>query len=98
MTLVEAALARPPAEREAYLQSACPADPALYEDVRNRIEWEERMGGFLREPIVSHAALASDQERLLGPQSYIALYRITATLVTGGTGIMGSTSDSRTRR
>ena len=52
MTLVESALQRPPDKREEYLRSVCRPDPALYEEVWKRIEWEERMGGFLREPLV----------------------------------------------
>jgi len=52
MTLVETALQRPPEEREEYLRSVCGSNPALYQEVRDRIEWEERMGTFLREPLV----------------------------------------------
>jgi tetratricopeptide (TPR) repeat protein len=52
MTLVETALQRPSAEREQYLRSVCGSNPALYEEVRSRIEWEDRMGPFLREPLV----------------------------------------------
>jgi serine/threonine protein kinase len=52
MTLVETALQRPAEEREEYLHSVCGSNPALYQEVRDRIEWEERMGTFLREPLV----------------------------------------------
>lgn len=52
MTLLETALQRPSEEREAFLRSVCGSNPALYEEVRNRIEWEDRMGPFLREPLV----------------------------------------------
>ena len=52
MTLVETALQRPPEEREEYLHSVCGSNPGLYQEVRDRIEWEERMGTFLREPLV----------------------------------------------
>jgi tetratricopeptide (TPR) repeat protein len=52
MTLLETALQRPSGEREEYLRSVCGSNPALYEEVRNRIEWEDRMGPFLREPLV----------------------------------------------
>jgi tetratricopeptide (TPR) repeat protein len=52
MTLVETALQRPSGEREQYLRSVCGSNPALYEEVRSRIEWEDRMGPFLREPLV----------------------------------------------
>lgn len=52
MTLVESALDRPPNEREGYLQSAC-GDSEILAEVRKRLEWEERMAGFLQEPLVA---------------------------------------------
>jgi serine/threonine protein kinase/Flp pilus assembly protein TadD len=52
MTLMEGALARPPAERDEYLRHGCGSDTALYEEVASRVSWEERMGGFLRDSII----------------------------------------------
>ncbi len=52
MMLVESALEREPGERESFLQPLCSATPGLYEEVWNRIEWEERMGAFLRDPLI----------------------------------------------
>ncbi len=52
MTLVETALQLPAEEREEYLRSVCGSNRSLYEEVRNRIEWEDRMGTFLQEPLV----------------------------------------------
>src|SRR5215213_5570977 len=53
MMLVESALERPPEERDNFLQPLCSATPGLYEEVRKRIDWEDRMGGFLREPLLA---------------------------------------------
>lgn len=52
MTLVESALDRPPDERESYLRSAG-VDGQILAEVRNRVAWEERMGGFLHEPLLA---------------------------------------------
>ena len=52
MTLVESALERPATERESFLRSVCGENARLYGDVLNRIGWEERMGAFLREPLL----------------------------------------------
>ena len=60
MMLVESALERPPGERDSFLHSLCSATPGLYEEVRNRIEWEERMGGFLRDPLILRPETASE--------------------------------------
>jgi hypothetical protein len=52
MMLVESALERPQAERDSFLQSLCSDKPGLYQEIRSRIDWEELMGGFLREPLI----------------------------------------------
>jgi serine/threonine protein kinase/dipeptidyl aminopeptidase/acylaminoacyl peptidase len=51
MSLVESVMKHPPEERPARLQALC-RDPALHEEVRVCIEWEERMGGFLLDPLI----------------------------------------------
>jgi len=51
MSLVDATLGRPPEDRERYLRSVCPMGD-LYAEVWIRVEWEDRMGSFLREPLV----------------------------------------------
>jgi serine/threonine protein kinase/tetratricopeptide (TPR) repeat protein len=50
MSLVDAALAQPPGEREAWLRRECGADSQLFDQAHDYIESEERMGGFLLEP------------------------------------------------
>jgi hypothetical protein len=55
MSLVESVMKHPPEERTARLQALC-RDPALHEEVRVCIEWEERMGGFLLDPLIQWPA------------------------------------------
>ncbi len=57
MTLVAGALERAPAEREAYLRGACQGSDALFETIWQRVRWEERMGSFLLEPLISRSEL-----------------------------------------
>ena len=52
MGLVSATLEQSPETRESYLRSACAGDPDLFSEVRERVEWEQRMGGFLSETVV----------------------------------------------
>lgn len=59
MTLVESALSRPPEERDEFLREVRESNPSLYEEVSERLRWEERLGGFLREPLVPAAATPS---------------------------------------
>jgi eukaryotic-like serine/threonine-protein kinase len=53
MALVSSALALDLAERSGFLRAACDGDAVLREEVREVVEWEERMGGFLRTPSIS---------------------------------------------
>lgn len=51
MNLVDLALARPAGEREAYLRTACGNDTLLFDKVLSYVVWEERMSGFLLDPL-----------------------------------------------
>lgn len=55
MELVEAVSALPSSERSAWLSVHCPDDPDLAAEVLDRVEWEAKMGDFLRDPIVVRA-------------------------------------------
>ena len=65
MSLVEVMLAQPKQERELYLSSVCAHDSELFKEVRKYVEWEERMNGFLLDPLYSQpccgAALAAPE-------------------------------------
>ena len=52
MGLFLAAMSRPEAERNAFIQEACADDSALLADVQRRIAWEARLNGFLLTPVV----------------------------------------------
>ena len=51
MEILAAARRKPAGEREAYLQSACAGDEDLRREVVDALSWEERMGGFLQQPV-----------------------------------------------
>src|SRR5579863_349342 len=51
MSLVERALAQPGDEREAYVRGACAADSELFDCVWKYVQSEERMRGFLLDPL-----------------------------------------------
>ena len=53
MSLLAAALKRPASERGLFLQHECRGDLELLHEVTEAIDWEERMGSFLREPLVA---------------------------------------------
>src|SRR6266536_548739 len=53
MRLLAAALKRSAPERQSFLQAECRGDLQLFHEVTEAVEWEERMGTFLREPLVA---------------------------------------------
>ena len=53
MSLLAAALKRPAPERETFLQHECRGDVELLHEITEAMDWERRMGGFLREPLVA---------------------------------------------
>ena len=52
MRLAEDALRTPVAERDSFLRAACHQDSDLYAEVSEIVEWEDRMGGFMRDPLL----------------------------------------------
>ena len=86
MSLVESALSRPASEREPFLRAACGRNSDLYAEVLNRIQWDERMGGFLREPL---ARTQSAEPSLFEPGELVAdRFRIVRETGRGGMGVV----------
>src|SRR5580700_6047492 len=93
--LVEQALAQPVSEREAYLESACAGNSELLEQARNYVRWEERMNGFLLEPIYRPGEFEHPFEpgQLLDDR-----FRIVRELARGGMGIVYEAMDEKLDR
>jgi len=53
MKIVSQVRRQPPAEREPFLRSACETDSNLYQEIADTLKWEDRMGSFLQQPLVS---------------------------------------------
>lgn len=94
MGLVESALDRPPQEREQFLRSVC-GDSLLYAEVLSRVEWEERMGKFLLEPLPLSEILDHPFEtgtRVAGR------FRIVREVAFGGMGVVYEAVDEKLDR
>jgi TolB-like protein/Flp pilus assembly protein TadD len=52
MTLLEGTLERPAADRRLFLQTQCADNPALFDEVWRRVQAEQRMNGFLLDPLL----------------------------------------------
>ena len=53
MSLAAEALRTPADQRERFLRAECQQDEVLYSEVSDILRWEERMAGFLRDPLIS---------------------------------------------
>jgi len=56
MSLVEETLQAPQPDRDKRLRALC-RDASVYEEVCRRIEWEQRMGRFLLDPLIERPSL-----------------------------------------
>jgi len=95
MTLVELALARPSHEREAYLHSACANDSELFSQVWHYVEWEQRMEGFMLDPLFPPPA----NEHPFQPRDLVdGRFRIVREVAQGGMGIVYEAVDEKLER
>jgi Flp pilus assembly protein TadD len=95
ISLVELALARPPAEREACLRAACGDDGELFRQVWSYVEAEQRMQGFLREPLYT----LLDPDPVFKPGDLLeGRFRIIREVAQGGMGIVYEAADEKLGR
>jgi eukaryotic-like serine/threonine-protein kinase len=95
MNLVEMVLARSPEEREAFLESTCPQDTELFSEVWHYVQWEQRMGGFLLDPLCPGAP----PEHPFEPGELLEeRFRIVREVARGGMGIVYEAVDEKLER
>ncbi len=92
ITLVEKALTRPEHEREAYLHHLCGSNSKLFAEAWSYILWENRMQGFLGDPVqppVDCQPLFEEGQTLIGR------FRLVREIARGGMGIVWEAFDTK---
>jgi serine/threonine protein kinase len=95
MNMVELALMHTACDREAFLRRTCGDDSELFNEVWRYVQWEERMEGFLLEPLCT--ALAD--EHPFEPGDLLDdRFRIVREVAQGGMGIVYEAFDEKLQR
>ena len=95
MSLVDMALALPAGEQEGYLHSACEGDSDLFEQVWKYVRWEQRMNGFLLDPLYPSAP----NEHPFEPGTLLdGRFRIVREVAQGGMGVVYEAMDEKLER
>ena len=95
MTLLDGALNLPEEARSSFLDTTC-ADPEIRAEVEQRIQWEQRMGAFLCDPVIHYVG---PLDRGFEPGELLAgRFRIVREVGRGGMGIVYEAFDEKLER
>ncbi|HWF05259.1 MAG TPA: protein kinase [Candidatus Angelobacter sp.] len=88
MSLAKKALLIPAEERTTFLQAACPQGSDLFDEVSEIVEWEDRMGDFMRDPLIELIDLEGLDRPFSAGQLIADRFEIRREVGDGGMGVV----------
>lgn len=107
ITLFSEMLRRERPERRRFIEQTCAGDQDLYRELSEMLDWEERMGGFLTDPLIQYIdfeALEQDigseaLEQPFQPGELVAeRFRILRFVASGGMGVVYEAFDEKLQK
>jgi serine/threonine protein kinase len=84
--VLEAARDQPPGDRREWLVTACDGDAEFEREVASFLEYEDRLEGFIEEPVLSFLAETAEDLDAEGEGRRVGPYRLVRLLGQGGMG------------
>ncbi|MGE5325342.1 MAG: protein kinase domain-containing protein, partial [Actinomycetota bacterium] len=98
ITLFSEMLRRERPERRSFIEQTCAGDQDLYRELSEMLEWEERMGGFLTDPLIQYIDFEAQEQPFEPGQLVADRFTIIRFVASGGMGVVYEAFDEKRQK